>query len=229
MLDLFYFRQRGESPLLSLAEIRAANCGLGSGLNMMTVHNGSLAFFGVGSLATVMNKMVEWAAFSTSGYRLQEYFIEVYGPNEWTWCEGMGLSLRRDFAMNGAVPSEIPLDKSPRLYSITLSEARHRFGTAAAVMFQWQPPCFFFSSTEQEMLLYALAGDTDEELAGHLNVATITIKKRWEGIYKRVEAAQPEVFEAAGAVGKRGGEKKRRLLAYLRHHLEELRPLPPNN
>lgn len=94
-------------------------------------------------------------------------------------------------------------------------------------MFQWQLPRFFFSPAEQELLLYALTGDTDDGLAAQLCVAPITVKKRWESVYKRVEAAAPEVFGLAETMGRRGGEKNRRLLAYLWHYMEELRPLLP--
>lgn len=223
--------KQGQSPLLPLDRVRAANSRPhGRALDMMTIHNGSPALWGRGDLAFVMKKMGEWASFSTSGFHIHEYFIEVYGQPEWTWCERGGLLLCRDYAAEGCVPPGIPADKSPRLYTITELQAQASLNTMAAQMFQWQPPRFFFTLPEQELLLWAMGGDTDEEVAGQMSVALITVKKRWEGIYDRVEDAAPGLLspaESSLAAHKRGSEKKRRLLAYLRHHMEELRPLPP--
>jgi len=80
------------------------------------------------------------------------------------------------------------------------------------------------------MLLAALdGGGTDRELAEELNVSVSTIKKMWLSVYRRVAANLPELdpnhSPPDGATIRRGAEKKRYLLAYLRKHLEELRPV----
>ena len=74
-----------------------------------------------------------------------------------------------------------------------------------------------------------LGGGTDKELADALNVSAPTIKKLWLSIHRRIANSIPELvpvridFEPEHA--SRGKEKKRRILAYLREHPEELRPV----
>ena len=78
------------------------------------------------------------------------------------------------------------------------------------------------------MLMRALEGWTDEELAAKLGKSLPTIKKTWRSAYQRVEAKLPGLELSQTGPGttesKRGREKKRRLLGYLRDHPEELRP-----
>lgn len=227
VLDLW---RCGRSPLLTFEQIRAVNSGqIGDGLCMITLYSGAPAFMTGQDYALMTTKSVEWGAFSTSGYRVREYFMELYGETEWAWPEGAGFLLRQDHALTGDVDGiSVTLGKRPRLYGISPPEI-HVASTPAMIL-QWQPPRLFFTPAEQELLLWALGGDTDEELAEQMSVALITVKKRWESIYKRVEAVAPEILDSTGTEmmpQKRGGEKKRRLLAYLRHHMEELRPLLP--
>lgn len=86
-----------------------------------------------------------------------------------------------------------------------------------------------FNRSEQRLLSCALPGATDEQLTEMLEVSLPAIKKMWISIYHRVENCLPELISdplpgdtpASG----RGKEKRRRLLAYLREHPEELRPI----
>jgi hypothetical protein len=85
-----------------------------------------------------------------------------------------------------------------------------------------------FNRSEQRMLSCAVPGATDEQLAEALETSLSVVKKMWVSIYRRVEDCVPELvanslpsdIPASG----RGREKRRRLLAYLREHPEELRP-----
>ena len=53
-------------------------------------------------------------------------------------------------------------------------------------------------------------------------MALVTVKKRWKSVYVRAEAALPALLsEAASPTARRWTEKKRHLLNYLRHHLED--------
>jgi DNA-binding CsgD family transcriptional regulator len=96
-------------------------------------------------------------------------------------------------------------------------------------LFEYQPPQFGFSRSEQRLLLLALNGGTDQELSVELGISLFTVKKTWRAIYERVSACRPELipFNSAAENGtsERGREKKQRLIAYLREHLEELRPV----
>jgi hypothetical protein len=229
LVDLW---RSGHSPLLTLDEIRAVNSGRrGDGLNMVAAHVGGPGFITGEGLGELARKISEWVPYSTSGFRLREYWLEMYGEIDWAWAEGTGLRLIRDYAEeqeNGSL-TWIPDNKNPRLYGLGVTEALNDWGKVGGSLFKWQPPRFYFTPAEQELLLHALTGETEEELASDLHVAPVSIKKRWQGIYARVENIAPEVFASPphAADHKRGGEKRRYLLHYLQHHMEELRPLLP--
>jgi hypothetical protein len=78
------------------------------------------------------------------------------------------------------------------------------------------------------LLLTALLGGTDEDLADELGISLSAVKKVWHSVYERVSALDPELVPPAPieeGVPERGKMKKQCLLAYLRDHLEELRPV----
>ena len=82
-----------------------------------------------------------------------------------------------------------------------------------------------FRAREQQLLQRALLGETDTEIADVLGLAPDTVKARWRTIYERVSEHAPELLPQEAGDLKRGAEKRRRLLHYLRHHPEELRPM----
>ncbi|HXX45373.1 MAG TPA: hypothetical protein VEJ38_11635 [Candidatus Acidoferrales bacterium] len=97
-------------------------------------------------------------------------------------------------------------------------------------LFDYSPPQLGFSYGEQKLLLLALAGEaTDQELSTAFGVSLPTIKKMWLSIYGRVADRQPRIIPGGARAGtgasERGSEKRRHLLAYLREHPEELRPV----
>jgi hypothetical protein len=59
-----------------------------------------------------------------------------------------------------------------------------------------------------------------------LHVSVHGLKKLWRGIYERIEDAEPDFFgDASGDdEGRRGPEKRRQVLAYVRQRPEERRP-----
>lgn len=121
----------------------------------------------------------------------------------------------------------------PHIMGITLELELQRQrgweGSWIGAMFDYHAPILGFSSSEQRLLNNALSGATDEQLAGTLGTGLPTVKKIWVSIYHRVEdclpALIPDRLQAEGPTGSRGREKRRGLLAYLRSHPEELRPV----
>lgn len=119
----------------------------------------------------------------------------------------------------------------PHMIGITRDlEARGGKGWSSSwvgALFDYRPPRLGFSAREQQLLLLAATGEcgTDSALADALGVATGTVKKMWLSIYGRVADERPEIVpDQAHWDSGRGIEKRRRLLAYLREHPEELRP-----
>jgi hypothetical protein len=86
-----------------------------------------------------------------------------------------------------------------------------------------------FSASQRRLLWFALFDDSDDALMPLLDVSVHGLKKLWRGIYERIEDRMPEFFGDAGSGddGKRGPEKRRQVLAYVRQRPEELRPWVP--
>ena len=219
--------REGRSPLLDLAGVRQGNSF--GGLVMVALNSGMSpeVFESENDRAQVGGRISDHTFWSVGGYRLNEALIEMYTDYEATWAEGYGFLLRTDYRDRLSPRPAAWLDAGymPRLYGMTRQEFETRAGSPTPEMFLYQPPCFFFSPLEQELLQYALFGDTDGELAEALNVSQVTLKKRWGSIYERVAEVSVSMLGGEAAGEKRGMEKKRHLLQYLRHHPEELRPL----
>ena len=221
-LQLLADWQRGRTALLDTAAVCRANSRMG--LNMVTLNYGTPRKWLTGEKRDwVASKSVEWSWYSAGGYGLKSISLELYGEFEWAWAEGFGLRVQ-----NRYTAQEMPFPDRPRLYGIDREEGRacggtQTAGTQTSVLFRSQRPCFGFKPLEQELLLWAMMDLTDEELAERLTLATVTIKKRWQSIYERVALMEPALLGDISEA-KRGAEKKRRLLGYLRHHMEELRP-----
>lgn len=77
-------------------------------------------------------------------------------------------------------------------------------------------------------------GETDEDIAKSLYLSISTVKKRWLAIYDAVTSVDSFFFAAVGEGNrrmptrnerKRGLEKRRHLLTYLRQHPEDIHPI----
>jgi len=126
-----------------------------------------------------------------------------------------------------------PLDevfKRTHLFGLTRELALSRVGTWASSLFAYETPQCGFRRSEQRLLLAALRGETDQELACRLGISLSTVKKSWLSIYEQISNHLPmfSFRPFCRARGRRTRErKKQRLLAYLRKHPEELRPAAP--
>jgi hypothetical protein len=147
-----------------------------------------------------------------------------------TWAHARSAGLRFFDIVNGCYgeyPEECDM-MQPHLLGMTRESALSAPGAWVSSSFFYQPPRAGFSRSEQRLLLAALGGGTDEELADSLRISISAIKKTWHSIYERVGACLPEVLpssEADAEPSGRGKAKKQHLLAYVRDHPEELRPV----
>lgn len=118
-------------------------------------------------------------------------------------------------------------ERRPMFLIVTRDEARASLpGTSARHVFEHYPPLFRFSSSQRRLLWFASFDDSDAYLLSRLKVSVHGLKKLWKGIYERIEDQMPEFFGESSADddGKRGPEKRRQVLAYVRQRPEELRP-----
>ena len=132
----------------------------------------------------------------------------------------------RRFADEGDLASLPALD-CPVFMGLTRDEARQRLpGTTLRNCFEVEPPRFRFSAQQRRLLWLALFDDADAAVMPELGVSVHGLKKLWRGIYERVATVEPGFFgdDVADDEGKRGPEKRRQVLAYVRQRMEELRP-----
>ena len=112
---------------------------------------------------------------------------------------------------------------------LEIERQRDWWGTWVGALFDYHCPVLGLSRSEQRMLSSALSGATDDELARALGVSLPAVKKLWVSVYERVEARLPNLIPSSTRftepANSRGKEKRRRVLAYLRDHVEELRPV----
>lgn len=224
----------GDSPVLSLSQGQQAN--VQDGLNLFFLND----VLSDRTLTTDELRCVHGAwsepLYALRACRLKEAIWECYGRRTYEWAAGCGLLLRNDWAgfWQNQVGSAPPDDQRPYLLGITRAESLTQPGTHASFLFHHTPARFSFTVGQQELLAGALRGATDEELAQSLSLSVSAVKKRWFAIYERVELCDPQIVIAGSPADmttsvvleqKRGAEKRRHLLNYLRYHPEELHPI----
>lgn len=220
----------GDSPVLSDREVSEANTR--GGLNLIGWH-------GATSVEDAKRPDVLNFVFS-SFIELHRGFLikELLGQAD---CPEVLQSMRNsggyfyDQQLGTFVPS-IPgtpdeVATRPHLMGSTRELALAGTWLSGSALFSYQAPRFVFSRSEQRLLQAAMHGSTDMELSEQLGISASSVRRCWLSIYNRVATHAPELlgesvatdYETANAV--RGRGKKYRLLAYLREHPEELRPL----
>jgi hypothetical protein len=219
---------RGDSPLLSDAAVRDANSTVG--LNLVVWHN------------TVHPEDMRRAEVSTPamtsfeeycrGFRLRELMGQADCLEQLNGMRNAGgLYFHGDENRYGSFPEVGALDfgNEPRNTGLSRDIAFRHGGSWVGSLFLYAPPQFCFSRSEQRLLSSALSGGTDPELSDDLGISLAAVKKTWRVIYDRVAACQPVPVSTSSQTEEwtqaRGKQKKQRLLAYLREHPEELRPV----
>lgn len=101
-------------------------------------------------------------------------------------------------------------------------------GTAISHLFAYQPPCGGFTRSEKQILSWSVEHHTDEEIAERLGITPAAVTLRWRSIYARIAERAPFVFELQPNSSHlaRGKEKRRRVIAFVSRHPEEIRPYP---
>jgi hypothetical protein len=173
--------------------------------------------------------MAEAFRLAYNGYQLKELLCGPIGEEALHWAIDAGFRLRRDYSDYYRVQN-LPAPESakrPWLVGLTKEEAFADYGSRASGLFVFTPPRFYFAHCEKTILLHALEGETDEEIAANLSISHWTVKNRWKTIYERVADIDGTLLPGGNRLTaeSRGRERRRYLLAYLRLHPEELRPL----
>jgi len=224
---------RDESPVLTSRQLRDANSR--GGLNLVIWE--SLIRPGYDAESELQRYVMEMFIQIHRGYLWKEVIAEQAESPErlghtlktggYLWDPVAG---RYTSTLN---KDSIEVVSNPHILGITREleiQGRDKWaGSWVGALFDYHPPMLGFSDREQRLLACAIQGATDEILAGTLETSLPAIKKIWISIYRRVEdnlpGLMPEPTQSDSPAGVRGREKRRRLMAYMREHPEELRPV----
>ncbi|MEZ5843274.1 MAG: helix-turn-helix transcriptional regulator [Hyphomicrobiaceae bacterium] len=223
-------RARNGDPTVFLDSEAIGRANAGEGLNQLTVYYGQ----------TVKDPAdPRWRHMLPASHKLHR---EVHGgyrmrrlmQDEWTMNEQVfvyaGYRVLCRFQAGTACPLGVPPLKAPRsLVSITADEVAAGLpGSTASFLFEYRRPRLMLTAGERRLLLEAIAGRTDAEIAASLSLSSNTIKTTWRQIYGRFDQRLGFVLgsdsTATRTDGGRGPEKRRRVIAFVQDHLEELRP-----
>jgi hypothetical protein len=175
----------------------------------------------VQSVFNIANEAFRTAA---SGFNLRAMYFETSAQDA-PAIVAAGF-LRRLYANESSL-EHLSEQARPAFLSMTREEVRASLpGTSVRHVFDHHPPLFRFSYSQRRLLWLALFDDSDAHLTERLEISVHGLKKLWRGIYERIEDRMPEFFGDAGGgdEGKRGPEKRRQVLAYVRQRPEEMRP-----
>lgn len=220
---------RRESPILDPAAIRHANSN--DGLNLFVWEADARPLSEKGFLA--FSSEISTGFFEQHlGYKIKEVIAQQPFGRALRGAVQVGGWFLRDGEGRYAPPGDIEaLEKSgaPFVLGMTRELAATVPGSWLTTLFHYQRPRIFFTPGEQRLLSCALDEKTNDEIAEAIGLSVSAVKKCWQAIYSRVGCRTPELLPDNCYDGGRGAEKKHRLLAYVRSHPEELRPiLPPN-
>ena len=176
----------------------------------------------------VRSRMFEAFVECHAGYCVKEFHQEMFTPEDKVGGASLGLKVVRDFG------DPVYVAAGPNLPTAALMGLhRDSFGFPGQNAMLWpffhppRPRCQL-TNVEKDVLEAALHSNTDEEIAGALDISIWTVKKRWQKIYEKIERVFPDLLQsdADGGLGSEGlsGQRRRHLLDYLRQHLEEIRP-----
>jgi hypothetical protein len=215
-----------ESPILDLEAIRLANSR--GGLNLfcweVDVCHGPEPEF----LATI-SELASSFFENHAGFKIKEALAQQpFGPVFRAAVQMGGWLIQNGNREYARVDDPDPIERAgePFVWGMTRELGHVSTGSWLSSLFDYRPPVLFLTPAEQRLLACALREWTDEEIAKGLSVSTSAVKKCWQSIYARVGLRLPALLPDDDDGGKRGTEKKRRLLSYVRSHREELRPLP---
>jgi hypothetical protein len=155
-----------------------------------------------------------WAKFAefARGHRVRTVFAECVSEFPKRFARAAGTRL-----------VEFP-ETNSLLNSATREIVAANPASVGTNLFQYTEPVLRLSPSDQELLLAALDGATDEELVGILSLSKDAVKARWRSTLARIAKVNPDLVADDGKASGRGSQKRHRVLAYVREHPEELRP-----
>jgi hypothetical protein len=200
----------GRPMVLNRAEVARGNAG--EGVDILQIY---------GTLRPGLSQQEEfeavallWSKFSEycNGHRIRRAMSEITSESERRFTRGSGLKL-------------IELEEANRfLACATPGSVADVPSSAGLGIFIYKEPVLRLRETDQELLLAAIEGGTDEEIGIRLGLNQNAVKARWRSAPARIAEARPDLVECEDRGEGRGPQKRHHILAYVREHFEELRP-----
>ena len=192
-----------------------ANGNAGEGLNVVVIGG----FWKDSILSITQRREVQILLPSSfaeclSGYRIRQILYESVDEPE------------KKFVDNSIVFTPIAeFPQEGRVIHLMTSESASLVpGSLANVIFSYKEPLLRLRESDQQLLLAALTGAIDSELAVSLNISLSAVKARWRSVYSRLAEIMPDLVGVESSAGERGPQIRHVVLAYVRAHPEELRP-----
>jgi hypothetical protein len=214
----------GRRPLLTYDEMRRANSGAGLNVAVFPVPLGRSDLddpFVVELRKLAPQAFVRYYA----GYRLRSIYYEVFTDEVAGYLQAGGYRLLHDFSARAGTGFIGPQSR-PRMLRLTRAELPPGAMSMATQMFDPPPARLGLTPAEQRVALKALDGAPDREIARTLGLSEETVRANWRSIYQRLASELPgaEPAHRDAEDGKRGTEKRRNAIEYLRQNMHELRP-----
>lgn len=157
------------------------------------------------------------------GYRLEQIvFYEMFYSAAAKVMANIGYRIRECEPVAGTAPDAEPA------YVFYWPKEDSALGLAAlvpAIATSMPTPRFRLTPTQQRLIKAALEGARDRDIAEALGVRYDTVRQNWHSVYQRIEQIDPDMLPGdKTSDGRRGDEKRRVVVEYMRQHREELRP-----
>jgi hypothetical protein len=211
----------GRSVVLTGAELRSANSE--DGLDLVMLYGSWRSSLSRDGKSEVIVQLASRFLQNRSGYRVHQGIVESVDADEARFLEATHIWRvlhRFDEAQGGRA-----------LWRMRREDALAVPGSFITPLFHYKEPVFRLRDPDQELLLAALSGLTDEELSCKLGLSLTGVKKRWTSVFERTIDLRPNLFPGLDGSApdgndrhKRGRQKRHHVLAYVRSHPEELRP-----
>ena len=216
--------REGGHPFLGTAGIARGNAR--NGLNLVITHFGA-DLTAPNALLTATNYEMGRRMFR--GWNMRSFTAENFrhgrfDARSWGAALGYRVGTYSTSALDAVGISE---SEAPCVWMATREDAQDTPSVTLTLLFPlFRPPRCGFTAREQQGLLLALDGNTDEGIAQALGISNSTTKRLFRSIYEKAERAlSMEAFTGISLEpGIRGVEIRRRLLNFVRQHPNELRP-----
>lgn len=169
----------------------------------------------------IKSHLMDLVVEAFSGYLLQEIYIEVHTEELIDNLFRAGFCVANDYSSWWEEHLN-EREVCPKLMSVDKHTARLAKDFHVLRMFVADPPKLALTDVHRETLYWALQDRTNEEICEELDLNNDALVARWRSIYLKCSRILPG--DPVQSFRKRGDEKRRKVIRYVREHPEELRP-----